>query len=115
MTTLLVESIDMEASLLSEITSRVLQVAQVVPLDSKILRTGQAFQDAFDLRLPDALVLASVFDHLGDEPESPSWFANRDSHFKNPKIVQELILRRCKLVGRFDHALAALRGESLEE
>lgn len=115
MTTLLVESIDLDATRLSDVALRLFNIAEVIPLAVQTLRRGEEFQSAFDLKPPDALVLASIFEHLGDQTETPSWFANRDSDFKDPKITQLLTNRRCKLIGRFDHALAALRGESQDE
>jgi predicted nucleic acid-binding protein len=111
-TALLVESAITEAARLSEISSRLLWVAEIVSLDALILSAAEDFRTNYDLRPPDALVLASVLGHLGDEPGAPSCFLSRDSDFEDPKIIEDLSRRRCKLIGRFDHGLAALLGES---
>ena len=109
MTALLIESTATEAARLSEVTSRLLHVAEIVSLDAQILSAAEVLQNNYDLRPPDALVLASVLRHLGDAPETPGCFLNRDSDFDDPKIVEELSRRRCKLFGRFDRGLAALQ------
>jgi predicted nucleic acid-binding protein len=64
LTALLVDSADSDTERLESVRSRLLDVADVVPLDRPILREANILREEHDLSPPDSLVLASVLTHL---------------------------------------------------
>lgn len=106
---LLTDSAVEEASRLEEARSRLLGVAQVIPADAAVLASAVRYRALHALSPQDAVVYASVLADLVAEGPERSCFLNRNTKdFGNPGIVQELLVRNCKLLPRFDSGLAYL-------
>lgn len=86
-----------------------LDVARMIPIDSSALREAATLAIEFDLKLPDAVMLASVLADTAMTP-SPSIFLNRNTNdFGDPDIKARLGRASCDLVGGFDGGLARVR------
>ncbi|AUX21206.1 uncharacterized protein SOCEGT47_016850 [Sorangium cellulosum] len=92
-----------------EVRARLLDAARIIALDGAALRAAAALVDEFGLKLPDAVMLASVLADATARP-SPSLFLNRNTKdFYDPGIVARLGETRCEFVGSFDGGLARVR------
>ena len=102
-TSLLLDSADDEMKRLGVLRERVLGAAEIIPMESHVLRAAAMYQETYRLAAQDALVLASVLDHLEQSARSSSCFLNRNSRdFDDPDIIEELETRSCRLIPRFD-------------
>jgi predicted nucleic acid-binding protein len=103
LTTLLIDSADEEAKRLEGVRARLLQVAEVIPLDVAILTTATQYQRTHGLAPQDAVVYAAVIWHLKQHQMSQSCFLNRNSKdFDDPDLIAELAGYNCKFLPRFD-------------
>ena len=83
--------------------SRILRIAEVVPLTAEILLQAAFYESSYHLAPQDALVYASVMTHLSTRQWQESCFLNRNSRdFDIPDIVDELARHNCRMVPRFD-------------
>jgi hypothetical protein len=100
---LLVDSTDDEATRLESVRSRLLEIAEVIPLETKVMQASRRLQADVDLSPQDAIVLASVLSHLERTTPSASCFPNRNwRDFDDPSIVEKLKQHGCKLLPSFD-------------
>lgn len=107
LTALLIESADEEAKHLETVRSRLLQVAEVLPLEASILIAATQYQGTHGFSPQDALVYATVLLHLQQHHASQSCFLNRNSRdFDDPDVVEELDRHNCKLL---PHLTLAIR------
>lgn len=105
-TSLLIDSAEEEARRLMEVRSRLLRVAEVIPLDSSICLAAAEHQAQHGFSPQDALIYATVLSHLSRWSPSRSCFLNKDSRgFNDPDILAEMAPQGCKLLTRFDHGL----------
>jgi predicted nucleic acid-binding protein len=116
---LLVRSTQAAAVQFDAVLERLLRVAQVLPLTAVLLGEARRTRDAYGLKLPDAIVLASILGDLAGN-SSPSCFLNRNTKdFDDPAIVSALTDRACRMLGSFDngiqYALAQLRATATPE
>lgn len=82
-----------------------LRIGRVLPMTAGLLEEARRMKHAFDLELPDAIVLASVLGDLDASPAS-SCFLNRNTKdFDDPAIVSALAASDCRMLGSFDHGL----------
>ena len=103
LTALLIDSADEEAKQLETVRSRLLKVAEVIPLEAPILIAATQYQRAHGFSPQDALVYAAVLLHLKQYCAPQSCFLNRNSRdFDDPDVVEELNRYNCKLLPRFD-------------
>lgn len=103
LTALLIDSADEEAKGLELVRARLLKVAEIIPLEAKILVAAMRYQREHDLLPQDAVVYASVLADLDQFAPTRSCFLNRNSKdFDDPDIVEELKRKNCKLLPRFD-------------
>lgn len=103
---LLVQSADEGEQRYRSVRERLTRVAQVLPLDGSTIDEAERLTAELDLERSDALILASV---LGDAQlgSAPSCFPNRNTKdFDDPKVVDLLKQRQCKLLRSFADALA---------
>jgi len=92
-----------------EARQMLLDVARMIPLGSSELRNAATLAVEFGLKLPDAVMLASVLADAAMKP-SPSMFLNRNTHdFNDPDVKRRLEQMSCDLVGGFDGGLARVR------
>jgi predicted nucleic acid-binding protein len=103
LTTLLIDSADEEAKRLEEVRSRLLQVAEVIPLEASLLIAATQYQRRHGLSPQDALVYAGILLHLKQRQAPQSCFLNRNAKdFDDPDLVEELDVYNCKLLPQFD-------------
>jgi hypothetical protein len=98
---LFARSVQHERENLKRISSRLMQVATILPLSSEVIR--QSLRSRFvDLEVPDAMVLFSI---LADESlgQEDACFLSRDAAaFGDPDIRKDLRERRCKFFKSFE-------------
>ena len=95
---------------LDDILERILQAADVIPVGLGIIRAATTIQKRRDLSPQDAIVYASVLDHLASVPKALRCFINRNSKdFLNPDIESELAAYNCRLLTRFADGLGYVR------
>ena len=104
-TSLLVDSADDDNSRLESVRSRLLDCAEVAPLEASVL--ARAAQVG-GLRPKDAVVYASILVHREHSTE-PGCFVTRDSDFRDPDLKSELGERDCRLIIGFEAGLQFLR------
>jgi predicted nucleic acid-binding protein len=107
---LLVQSNEEENQRFTHYRNRLVQIAEVISLDTGILIQSAAYENPYDLSPQDALVYTSVIVHLRQNKPSISCFLNRNSKdFDNPDIVDELGRHNCQMIPRFDNGFAFIQ------
>ena len=110
LTGLLSDSADDEVKRLEATRSRLLQMANIIPLEVSVLGAGTRYQVDHDLSPQDALVYASVLSDLQQSREPENCFLNKNSKdFDDPGLVEELNTYNCRLISRFDAGYQFLR------
>ena len=100
---LLIRSADQEREGLQRAIGGLLRTAEVIPLDGGIVTAGGELQTAFPMSGQDAIVLASVLQHLERTGPAESCFLNRNSRdFDDPDVRERLDRFGCRFFGRFD-------------
>jgi hypothetical protein len=111
-TGLLIRSQEEEKERLRDALTRILKIAEVIPLRSEILSSAMIFQAQHDLSPQDAIVYASVLDHLRTSSVTSKCFLNRNSKdFDDPDIVDALDRHGCKMLFRFDAGYSYISGQ----
>ena len=102
LTALLISVAQQETQRLENVRSRLIEAAEIIPLDTSVLAASTEYQRAHDLSAQDALVYSSVLSHLKRVPARESCFLNRNStDFDDQNIVDELADYNCKLLFQF--------------
>lgn len=114
-TRLLLDSAEEDLERLESVRSRLLECAEIVPLDQAILARAPEHQARHSLSAPDAVVYASVLSHLERSSMPASCFLNRDAGFSGSAIAEDLRARSCKFLRGFDQGLQFLRGTLNQE
>jgi predicted nucleic acid-binding protein len=82
---------------------RLLQIADVIPLEATIVAEAAQSRVAYELDPQDALVFASVSRHLAAASDTDNCFINRNRRdFDNPRIQVVLLQMGCRLLFNFD-------------
>lgn len=82
---------------------RILKIGEIIALTAYILNEAASCEVNYNLVPQDALVYASVMNHLQINQPQQACFLNRNSKdFDNPDIVDELDQFNCRMVPRFD-------------
>ena len=103
LTALLISVADEDTKRLRDVYSRLLDTAQIVPLDGCILAEAIRYQDAPGLSAQDAVIYSAVVSHLKRKQASRSCFLSRNpKDFGNENIVKELRGLNCKYLSRFE-------------
>ena len=91
-------------------SATVLQAASVIPLNSHVLRSAAELEKSTDMKLPDAMVLASVMADLdARKPEEACFLTRNSKDFDDPDVVHMLAQRGCKIFFSFDDCLSYIR------
>lgn len=81
-------------------------------MTTEILTLAATCEHLYDLAPQDAIVYASVLQHLQSGEPSKACFLNRNSKdFDNPDIINALRQFNCRMIPRFDHGLSYLQAE----
>jgi hypothetical protein len=108
----LAHSAEFEKNGVRDFVIELIQCAEVIPLDTEILRRALQVQADFAVSGQDAIVLASVFEHLEANRSAQSCFPNRNTKdFSDPSIRKRLEEQGCKFFGNFTEALGYLRSQ----
>ncbi|MBA4063332.1 MAG: hypothetical protein C0501_06390 [Isosphaera sp.] len=88
---------------------RLLACATVIPLDATIIRQSLDIGTDYDLKPPDALILASILSHLAATTPATSLHINKNTKdFETPDIIAALTALGCLLKPTFTAGLAYL-------
>lgn len=83
--------------------NRILGVTEIIPLTAEVISDGVRNEGLYKLRSQDAIVYASVINHLRQYNTLQSCFLNRNSRdFDVPNILQELNQYNCRMIPLFD-------------
>lgn len=111
LTDLLIESGEKEKNRLDETLERILQTVEVIPIGLSTIRASIKLQKSRNLSPQDALIYASILDHL-DKEESDSFgcFITKNSKdFATLDIKNDLEKYNCKLLTKFADGLEYVR------
>ena len=108
-TDLLASSAEQESRNLSKISDRLLNAAELIPLDASVLVNANGYQSTHSLSPQDSIVYASIMSHLRGGSPRKSHFISRDSDFDDQNVVTELRGFRCVLVHDFALGLQFLK------
>jgi hypothetical protein len=102
-TSLLTGSIQEEFQRLEQTRARLLHGAEIISLTPEILSEASVQRAKLDMSAQDAVVYASILQHLIASQPSHSCFVNRNrKDFDAPDIVKELGDHGCKILFNFD-------------
>lgn len=106
-TRILVQSGEEEKERLNNVVSRILETADVVPIEREVIKTAINVQMTRNLPPQDSIVYASVLSHLSlTAPTVAKCFITKNSKdFRNPDIEAELESYACKLLTKFGDGL----------
>jgi hypothetical protein len=103
---ILIASAQGEREGLRDTVSDLLRTAEVIALDTLILRSAADVQTQYSMSGQDAIVLASVISHLEIHRPAQSCFLNRNSKdFDDPDIRERLEALGCRFFARFEDGL----------
>jgi len=115
-TSVVVDSTGRERTRLQDRTQELLTVAEVIPLDDKLVWNALGFQVALDWSFQDAVVLASVQYHIEETKPERSCFLNRNSKdFDDPDLRDRLGEMGSRFFARFDRGLGFIQSHSRGE
>jgi len=104
---LLLQSTEDEMRRLEDVRRNLINIAETVPLDSEILESSAEYQKLKYMSPQDAIVFASVLEHLKQtEPEIACFLNKNSKDFDDPDISGMLERYRCKLLSRFDYGIS---------
>ncbi len=101
---ILMGSIEEDDSSLDRICLRLLQVADVIPLDATVLEMSKQHRCKHDLSPQEAIVYASVLLDLDKRRSPQNFFISRDRDFAGRDMVEELNGYNCTLISNFNQA-----------
>ena len=91
---------------------RLMNCAEFIALDLKVLQAAVSFEELYNLNSQDAIILASVISHLQTTKPNKACFPNKNTKdFDSPDVVQALLELNCRMIPRFDHALRFLQSQ----
>ena len=101
--TLMVQSNEEERHRFSQYRERIFKIGEIVALTADILEEAAYHEATYALTPQDALVYASVMNHLRFYQPSQACFLTKNSKdFDNPDINKELNQFKCMIFVRFD-------------
>lgn len=108
LTSVLISSANDERFRLDTVATQLVEVAEVISLDSRIIAQSLKHQKDFDFSPQDALVYASVMSHVTRSSSvEDSCFLNRDARdFEDQNVIEELGEWQCRLLTDFDNGLS---------
>lgn len=109
LTAVLISVAQQEMQGLERVRSRLIEAAEVVPLDTSVLAAATQYQRIHGLSPQDALVYSSVLSHLKRVRAPESCFLNRDKHFRDQNIIDELAGYNCRFLSQFDAGYSFIR------
>lgn len=109
-TELLTKSGEEEKSSLDQMLDKILNVAEVIPIDLSTIRSAINLQKSHRLTPQDSIVFASVLKHLEGISVKEACFVTKNSKdFAVAEVKEDLALYGCKLITRFSDALGYVK------
>lgn len=103
-TGLLARSSQDEDQRLIDVLGQLLVVADIIPLEAKVLLSAAQHRVNFALKPQDSIVYSSVLHHLASARGVESCFINRNRRdFDDPDIEETLTSQGCKMLFSFDN------------
>ncbi len=91
------------------VRTRLLDSADVVSLDAKVLKDASNFEEEYGISRQDAIVYSSVISHLRQREIQQSYFLNRNSKdFDDINVLEQLSKFHCRLITQFDDGYRAI-------
>jgi len=108
--TILTRVINDEQNRFTAARERILQIAEVIPLDAGVFDRCKEFAHLFT-KFTDTVVCASIISHLENSESDKSCFLNIDGDFySDPDVKQLFTHRKCSIMG-FGEGLGLLLGK----
>jgi hypothetical protein len=98
---LLTRSGSEERQRFTTIRDRLLQIAEIIPLDGAILAAAVFYERQFGLSPQDSFVFASIVQHLKANPERSCFLTTNSRDFNDIDMRKLLEMRNCKLLFNF--------------
>ena len=102
-TGLLVQSIEDDSLRLLNVLKKLLSITNTISLNNKILSSAIQFQDIYELSPQDAIVYASIFDHVSLDNNKGCFINKNFRDFDDPDIITSLEKYNCKMLYNFDN------------
>jgi predicted nucleic acid-binding protein len=112
LTGLLVKSAEEDKQRFEEGWDRILNIAQLIPINLEIIRAAIEYQKTlgFENKPQDSMVYASVIYHLSNtSSEANCFITSNKNDFVNPDIKSELATYNCKILYSFKDALGYIK------
>jgi predicted nucleic acid-binding protein len=111
LTGLLIEAGDDELNSLNNTLTRLLNTAQLIPIDRVVLQGALSAQNILGLSPQDAIVYASVRSSVIAATEAQCFLNKNSKDFLIPQIEEEFSAHNCKLLARFSDGLSYVDNE----
>lgn len=103
---IVVQSIEDERKRFAIYRRKLLSVTEIIPLTTSILSDAISAETALNLSGQDALIHASIMNHIRQYGRLPSCFLNKNARdFDTPDIVLGLADYNCRLIPQFNAGL----------
>jgi hypothetical protein len=110
---ILIKSNEEERQRFGDCRERLIKTAEIIPLTSAILESAAYYETLYDLRPQDAIVYASILNHLEMNRPPISCFLNRNTKdFDNPDITDELSQFGCRMIVQFTDGLNFIHSQA---
>ncbi|MDD1414666.1 PIN domain-containing protein [Dolichospermum sp. ST_con] len=94
------------------IVEKLLGISEIIPLTVEILTAAIKHQSELDFTPQDAIVYASIVEHLSKSNERQCCFINRNSKdFDNPDIAEALDKYSCRILFKFDSGFSYVKNQ----
>jgi predicted nucleic acid-binding protein len=114
-TDLLIRSVEEERKRLEVTLNDMLTLAEIIPIESTVIKSAITFQSLLNLSPQDAIVYASVVTHLERSTQAPKCFLTRNAKdFVNPDIIEQLATYDCRLFSKFADGLGYIQNQTTQ-
>lgn len=97
----------------SSIRDRLLQSAVVIPLNDTILGAEAIFESQYSLEPPDALICASILEHLRSTMPQAACFIEKDANDFQTQDLREVFQQAgCKLIFGFSNGIRYIQSQT---
>jgi predicted nucleic acid-binding protein len=111
-TDLLIRSVEDEKKRLETTLSDMLTLAEIISIEATIIKAAIEFQTVFNLSPQDAIIYASVLNHLVQGSAEPKCFLTKNAKdFVNPDIIDQLTMHNCRLFTKFQDGLGYIQSQ----
>ena len=111
-TDLLIRSVEEERKRLEKTLNDMLTMAEIIPIEAKVIKSAIGFQDLLNLSPQDSIVYASVVTHLERSASEPKCFLTKNAKdFVNPDIIEQLTASNCRLLTKFEDGLGYIQDQ----